>query len=56
MKKHDLNYYRTRLIAEQEAARLATNPLVARRHLELAEEYLRLLEANGEAVEQEKAH
>lgn len=56
MKKHDLSYYRMRLVAEQEAARVAPNPLVARRHLELAEEYLSLLEASGETAEEEKAH
>lgn len=56
MKKHDLRYYRQRLIAEQDAARAASNPLVARRHLELAEEYLGLLEASGETAEEEKAH
>ena len=56
MKKSDLAYYRRRLAAEREAARDAANPYAARRHSELAEEYLGLIEANGETADEVPVH
>ncbi len=57
MNKRDLAYYRGRLASEREAADTAANPTAAWRHRQLAEEYLGLIEANGEAAaEEQPAH
>ena len=56
MNKRDLTYYRGRLREERKAMVTAANPMVARRHWELAEEYLCLIEANGESATEEPAH
>lgn len=56
MKKLDLAYYRHRLAEERQAARTATSAIAARRHAQLADEYLGLIEANGEQAAEEPAH
>jgi hypothetical protein len=56
MNKRDLTYYRGRLAAERRAALSADNPAVARRHRQLAEEYIGLIEASGETATEEPAH
>lgn len=56
MNKRDLAYYRGRLAAERKAALDAENPTAARRHRQLAEEYVGLIEASGETATEEPAH
>lgn len=50
MNKRDLDYYRGRIAQERQAARIASTPAASRRHLQLAEEYVSLIEANGESA------
>jgi hypothetical protein len=42
----DIDYYRSRIAAEQVAAQSATHPLAAECHRRLAEEYASLVVAN----------
>lgn len=46
MNKQDLNYYLSRIAAEEIAAQRATHPLAAESHRRLAEEYASLIVAN----------
>jgi hypothetical protein len=50
MNRTDLDYYRSRIAAEEVAAQCATHPLAAECHRKLAEEYASLIVANDMAA------
>ncbi len=49
MNRSDLEYYRSRMAAEEIAAQRASHPLAAESHRKLAEEYASLIVANDMA-------
>jgi len=51
MDQVDLDYYLSRIAAEEIAAQLSKNPLAASTHKRLAEEYASLIVANDPQVE-----
>jgi hypothetical protein len=55
MLNSDLDYYRSRIRAEEKAARRAAHPEAARAHRQLAEEYAALIVACGSLSERTTA-
>ena len=56
MNREDLEYYRSRIAAEEIAARSATSAKAAESHRKLAQEYASLIVANSAPFERQRPH